>query len=65
MDLTLNFTVNYTSIMLPLAGADPGYVERGGGRGGGSDFPQDFGGNLDAPNAFSRILIIYFRLSLC
>ena len=33
--------------------------------GGLGDLPQDFGGNLDAPDAFSRILVIYFRLSLC
>ena len=46
-------------------GADPGYVERGAVAGGMGDLPQDFGGNLDAPNAFSRILVIYFRLSLC
>ena len=33
--------------------------------GGLGDLPHEFWGNLDAPNAFSRILVIYFRLSLC
>ena len=41
-------------------------LKGGGGVAGDlGDHPQDFGGNLNAPNAFSRILVIYFRLSLC
>ena len=48
-----------------FSGADPGYVERGDVAGGLGDLPQDFWGNLVAPNAFSRILVIYSRLSLC
>ena len=51
-------------ILLSTSGADPGYVERGGVARGLGDLPHDFLRNLDAPNAFSRILVIYFRLSL-